>query len=156
MRARDMPPVYPWTIPHEMKIIGRHVEKSPKIWLNVLMEKHDLQDIHQALVQHWGIWPIGENRIAWDALVKELGSRVEFLLKHDFERLMSCMYMVDVSEQRFSEAINLPEEDKPARVIAELILEREVQKMESRKRYTHSESAERDIRIEGQPRTTED
>ena len=120
------------------------------------MEKHDLQDIHQALVQHWGIWPIGENRIAWDALVKELGSRVEFLLKHDFERLMSCMYMVDVSEQRFSEAINLPEEDKPARVIAELILEREVQKMESRKRYTHSESAERDIRIEGQPRTTED
>ncbi len=120
------------------------------------MEKHDLQDIHQALVQQWGIWPVGENRIAWDALVEELGRRVEFLLKHDFERLMSCMYMVDVSEQRFSEAVKLPEEDRPARVIAELILEREVQKMESRKRYTHTGFSERDVRIEGRRRTIED
>lgn len=120
------------------------------------MEKHDLQDIHQALVQQWGIWPLGEKCIAWDALVQELGRRVEFLLKHDFERLMSCMYMVDISEQRFSEAIKLPEEDKPARVIAELILEREVQKMESRKRYTHTEFAKLTIRIEGQPRTNQD
>jgi len=120
------------------------------------MEKHDLLDIHQALVQQWGIWPVGEKRIAWDALVQELGRRVEFLLKHDFERLMSCMYMVDISEQRFSEAIKLPEEDKPARVIAELILEREVQKMESRKRYTHTEFAKLTIRIEGQLRTSQD
>ena len=120
------------------------------------MEEHDLQDIHQALVQQWGVLPIGEERIAWDALVEALSRRINFLLNHDFERLMSCMYMIDVPEQRFSEAVKLPEKDRPARAIAELIIEREVQKMESRKRYTHTEFAKRSIRIEGQPRTTED
>ena len=103
------------------------------------MEQEDLQDVHRTLVQQWGIWPLGEKQIAWDAILDELGRRVEFLLKHDFERLMSCMYMIDISEQRFSEAVKSPEKDRPARAIAQLILEREVEKMESRKRYTRME-----------------
>ena len=94
---------------------------------------------------------MGEERIAWDALLDELGRRVDFLLKYDFERLTSCMYMIDISEQRFSEAVKLPEKDKPARVIAQLILEREVEKMESRRRYTPTEAAHRGIPIEYDP-----
>lgn len=120
------------------------------------MEKHDLLDVHQALVQQWGISPLGEERIAWEALMKELSRRIGFLLKHDFERLMSCMYMIDVPEQSFSEAVNLPEKDGPARAIAELIIEREVQKMESRKRHTYTESTKLSTSIEDQPRVTEE
>ncbi len=106
-------------------------------------------------MQQWGIWPLEEKRIAWDAMLGELGRRVDFLLKHDFERLMSCMYMVDVSEQRFSEAVKLPEKDKPARVIAQLILEREVEKMGSRKHFTRTEYTRVSVRIEGRSPTTE-
>ncbi len=119
------------------------------------MEPADLQDVHQALVQHWGIWPLGEKRIAWDAILDELGRRVDFMLRHDFDRLMSCMYMIDISEQRFSEAVKLPEKNRPARAIAQLILEREVEKMESRKRYTRTEYTRVSIRIEGRPPTGE-
>ncbi len=119
------------------------------------MEKHDLLDIHQALVQQWGITPLGEERIAWEALMKELSRRIDFMLKHDFERLMSSMYMIDVPEQSFSEAVKLPEQDNAARAIAELIIEREAQKMESRKRYTHTESTKPITPIEDQPRVTE-
>ncbi len=120
------------------------------------MDLTDLQDVHRELVQHWGIWPLAEKRIARDAILEELGRRVGFLLKHDFERLMSCMYMIDVSEQRFSEAVKLPQKDRPARAIAELILEREVEKMESRKRYTRTEYTRISVRIEGRPTTTEE
>ena len=119
------------------------------------MEPTDLQDLHRALVQQWGVWPLGEKRIAWDAILDELGRRVDFLLKHDFERLMSCMYMIDISEQRFSKVLKQSEKDRPARAIAQLILEREVEKMESRRRYTRTEYTRVDARIEGEPTTTE-
>ena len=139
-----------------MIIVGRDLENPHRIWLNAVMEPTDLQDLHRALVQQWGVWPLGEKRIAWDAILDELGRRVDFLLKHDFERLMSCMYMIDVSEQRFSEAVKSPEGDRPARAIAELILEREVEKMESRRRYTRTEYTRVTVRIEGRPRTAEE
>ena len=121
------------------------------MWLNAGMEPTDLQDVHRALVQQWDIWPLEEKRIAWDAILDELGRRVDFLLKHDFDRLMSCMYTIDVSEKRFSEALDLPEKDKPARAIAQLILEREVEKMKSRKRYARTEATHSGIPIEYDP-----
>ena len=120
------------------------------------MEAADLQDVHRALVQHWGLWPLGEKRIAWDAILDELGRRVDFMLRHDFDRLMSCMYMIDISERRFSEAVNLPEKDRPSRAIAQLILEREIQKMESRKHYTRAEYTRVSFRIEGRHPTTDE
>lgn len=94
--------------------------------------------------------------MALDALLDELDRRVDFLLKHDFERLMSCMYTIDISEQRFSEAVKLPEKEKPARAIAQLILEREIQKMESRRRYTRTVDTHVSVRLEDQPTTTEE
>lgn len=117
----------------------QNIEKLLQICLNSAMESADLQDVQQALVQHWGVRPLAEKRIDLDAILDELCRRVDFMLQHDFERLTACMYTIDVSEERFSEALKLPEKDKPARAIAQLILEREVEKMESRKRYTRME-----------------
>ncbi len=99
------------------------------------MEEQDLEDVHHALVQQWGIGALEHERIAKDELIEALARRVRFLMSHDFERLLSGMYMIDVPEERFSEAVNLPEKDRPDHVIAQLIFERELQKMETRKRY---------------------
>ncbi len=120
------------------------------------MEPADLRDVHRALVQQWGIWAIEGKRIARDAILDELARRVDFLLKHDFDRLMSCMYTIDVAEQRFSEALKLPEKDKPARAIAQLILEREIEKMESRKRYARADYTDVSVCIEGRPSASTD
>ena len=120
------------------------------------MESADLQSVHRALVQQWDIAPVGEERVDWDALLDALGRRVEFLLKHDLERLMTAMYQIDVSEERFSEAVQRPQKDRPARAIAELILEREIEKMESRKRYARAEDPGDRIPIEDQPTTKHD
>ena len=113
-----------------------------RIWLNDCMETSKLQDIHSALVQHWSIQPVEEERMDREALLDELSRRVEFLLKHNYERLLSSMYMIDVPEEQFAEAIKRPPEEQPARAVAELILAREMQKVESRRRYMQAERRE--------------
>ena len=83
------------------------------------------------------VWGIDDAGIDWEALVDALSRRVDHLMRHDFEGLMTAMYQIDVSEQRFTEAVERPPGEQPARAVAELILERELEKMESRKRYLY-------------------
>lgn len=109
--------------------------------------EQSLEELEQALVHNWGIWPVGRKHLAREALIDELSRRVDFLMKHDFQRLCYCMYTIDVPEERFSEAVRMPEEEHPAKVIAELILEREVQKMQTRHRYMRRERTEVTITI---------
>ncbi len=106
-----------------------------------------MEELHHALVQHWGIWPVGRKRLQREALIEELSRRVDFLMKHDYERLCYCMYTIDVPEEKFTEAVRKPEEEQPARVIAELILEREVEKMETRRRYMRRETTTVTMRV---------
>lgn len=134
-----------------LELCGRIVESCRGMWLNAFMEAQDLQDVHHALVQQWGIGALEPGCVARDALIEALGRRVDFLMKHDHERLLYGMYMIDVSEQRFSDAIKLPEKDRPGLVIAELILEREIEKMESRKRFASPEDSDGPLPIEDHP-----
>jgi hypothetical protein len=60
---------------------------------------------------------------------------VKDLLIHDFEKLCSLMYRHDVRESAFSEALSLPDDDKRASMIATLVIERELKKMETRQAY---------------------
>jgi hypothetical protein len=116
------------------------------------MEPCDLECVHRALVQQWGIWPLGPSRLAREALIEELGRRVDFLLRHDLERLMTSMYLLDVPEEKFAEAVRRPAHEGPARILAEIILEREVEKMQTRQQYTRRERTEITVRIEGRRR----
>ena len=59
---------------------------------------------------------------------------VEELLAKDFTRLINCLYRLDVLEDKLK--IALSESNKnPASVITEMIIEREIQKAETRKRH---------------------
>lgn len=61
--------------------------------------------------------------------------RIVALLTHDMERLMNVLYRVDVSEERAAQAFrdNAPEHIAPA--LADLIIERQLAKAETRARY---------------------
>lgn len=115
-------------------------------------ESCDLEDVHRALVQQWGIWPVGRERLAREALIEELGRRVGFLLRHDLDRLISAMYILDVPETKFAEAVQRPAHEQPEKLLAEIILEREVEKMQTRRRYASASRTEISVRIEGRPR----
>ena len=57
------------------------------------------------------------------------------LLDHDFAKLCNLVYRHDISEQKFHEALTDGEVGLQASRLAELVIEREMQKVETRKAY---------------------
>jgi hypothetical protein len=69
------------------------------------------------------------------ALIGRLRLAVQWLLEHRFERLLSLLYRVDVSEKALkSHLLRFPDEDA-ALLIATLLLDRQLQKIESRRSH---------------------
>ncbi len=60
---------------------------------------------------------------------------VEDLMTKDFNRLINILYRIDVSEDRLKAALALST-DNPASVITKMILDRQLQKIEIRKKYS--------------------
>lgn len=58
------------------------------------------------------------------------------LLTNDFEQLCALMYRHDVSESAFNQALGFSTDEERTAAIAELVIQREMQKMESRAAYT--------------------
>lgn len=73
-------------------------------------------------------------------LTSELEARIAWLLKHDYERLLNAVYLLDLPERAFREAMALASNEATARRLAELILVREREKFESRRRYRRNRS----------------
>lgn len=57
------------------------------------------------------------------------------LLEHDFEKLCNMAYRHDIPEAKFNNALQGPGVDVQAARIADLVIERELQKVESRRAY---------------------
>jgi hypothetical protein len=57
---------------------------------------------------------------------------ISVMIDRDFQRLLNVLYRIDVDELKTKAAFA---DDDPARRLAELIINRELQKVESRKKY---------------------
>ena len=57
------------------------------------------------------------------------------LLVHDFDKLCHLIYRHDVNEKKFGNAMQHPDVDEQASQIADLIIEREKEKIITRKAY---------------------
>ncbi len=104
------------------------------------MDKQNLDDLRHALVQSWNV-QLGHEPDG-DALLDSLTHRVAFLMKHDYEGLLNGLYLLDISEQKFSYAVEMSNNADKARALAELILDREIEKMESRRHYKRQGSVD--------------
>ena len=96
------------------------------------------EDIRPALAKRWGLAP----EVSDANLISELAHRVAWLMKHDYQRLLNAVYLLDIPERRFNEASSLPTNEATARSLAELIIQRERQKLESRRRYRRDRSTD--------------
>lgn len=63
-----------------------------------------------------------------------LTSQIAWMLDHAFERLLQAMYRIDVAEQKFKAALTGP--DPVAAALADLVLEREIKKIEIRRKFS--------------------
>ncbi|MBN2638323.1 MAG: hypothetical protein JXR65_04480 [Bacteroidales bacterium] len=68
-------------------------------------------------------------------LKRQLTIFIRDLLEHDFHRLCNLIYRHDVSEPKFHAALDVQDQDIQAGQIADLVIEREMQKVATRKAY---------------------
>ena len=64
-----------------------------------------------------------------------LEDRINYLLNHDFDKLISLLYRMDVSERKLRMELEQHPQKDAARIIAMLVIEREWQKIQSRKQF---------------------
>jgi len=102
-------------------------EQDENIILNELIHK-DLQlDEDEALINDEHIDP--------STLHEKLSLLVAYLMENDMHRLLNAMYRLDVSERKFHDAMQSNSKQEAAIRIADLIIEREMQKVKTRLHY---------------------
>jgi len=69
------------------------------------------------------------------SVLEKLRRIVAYLMEKDFARLLQVLYRIDVSEDRLKAAL-AAQQDEPATVIAQMIFEREMQKVATRRKYS--------------------
>lgn len=96
------------------------------------METNNTQDISQALTVYFAL-PDGE--ITYEALLKRVTEEIQYLIDFDLNKLWSLLYRIDVAEKKVKEVIATTPFTQHARRIAELIIQRQQEKIISRKKY---------------------
>lgn len=73
--------------------------------------------------------------ITYEELKQKLASYINDFIVHDFEKLVQLLYRVDVSEQKLKQLLKENSGEDAGVIIAQLIIEREEQKLKSRQSY---------------------
>lgn len=80
------------------------------------------------------------DNISLEELKEKLALHINHLINHNFEKLVSLLYRIDVNENKIRQLLKLAEGVNSAGLIADLIIERQLQKIESRRRSSTNDS----------------
>lgn len=61
--------------------------------------------------------------------------KVNAMIQHDFQRLLQLLYRIDVNEENLRRRLDQNTNEDAGRIIARLIIERQKQKIESRRQF---------------------
>lgn len=70
-----------------------------------------------------------------EKLAAQLQEHVNFLIHHDFERLVQVLYSIDVDEDRLRKLLRQQPQTDAAALITTLIIERQAQKELTRRQF---------------------
>ena len=96
-----------------------------------MVEKELIQILNKQIDAHF------EEDIAMQLLQEELVAFIDNLIQNDFQRLVTILYKVDVDENKLKRILKEEAGKDAAEIIAKLIIEREMQKIESRKQFSN-------------------
>jgi hypothetical protein len=74
--------------------------------------------------------------ISIDELRQELALHIDKLIESDFNRLLSILYRIDVNENKLRNILKENPDSNASLIIADCIIERQLQKIKSRKEQT--------------------
>ena len=72
--------------------------------------------------------------ISVDVLHQKLSEYINEIINTDFNRLVSILYKIDVNENQLKNILREHAGEDSSAIIAKLIIERQIQKLESRKK----------------------
>ena len=73
-----------------------------------------------------------------EELFKQLSSSINHLIETDFNKLISILYRLDISETRVRQTLRNNIDKNAGELIAELMIERQLQKLKSREQFKSS------------------
>lgn len=74
-------------------------------------------------------------QLTMDELKEKLTQIIRYFLDKEFERLLQAMYRIDINENKLKIVLASNSPENVAPTIANLIIERELQKVETRRKY---------------------
>lgn len=69
-----------------------------------------------------------------DEIRSVLTDRINYLITHDFNKLLAILYRIDISEKLLRTKLETEEKDAGA-VIADMIIERQIQKLKTKQEF---------------------
>lgn len=78
--------------------------------------------------------------ISIEQLKQLLSSHLNFLIQSDFQKLVSVLYRVDVSESKLKHLLKDNPGQDASNIISDLIIERQIQKIKSRQEHRKNEN----------------
>jgi hypothetical protein len=85
----------------------------------------------EILARNFDLETMNDFKLFREALIQ----RLNYLVNHDFEKLLWILYRIDVREQLVKDVLADKENLNPAETLADLIIERQLQKAETRLKY---------------------
>jgi hypothetical protein len=73
--------------------------------------------------------------ISLNEIKKRLVSVIRDLLDRDLERLLSILYLIDVSQEKTDEIFSIDSKDDMAPLLADAVIQRQLEKLETRMKY---------------------
>ncbi len=103
------------------------------------MNQDDLQSSTELIIRDFRLEPealtVRDGEASYSALIERLVKVVDHLISTDFNKLLNILYRIDVSEEKLKDALSNNTENT-SEIIAQMIFERELQKVETRKKYS--------------------
>jgi hypothetical protein len=75
-------------------------------------------------------------KITFDEIKEKMAAYINHLINHDFQQLVMLLYRVDVNESKLRSLLKENRNEHAGSLIAELIIERQLQKIKTRKEYS--------------------
>ncbi len=76
-----------------------------------------------------------EDAFNYQAVINWLQREIQILLNKDLQKLLNILYRIDISEDKTKEVLAMSNHDQMAEMFTKLIVQRELQKVETRKKY---------------------
>ena len=77
-------------------------------------------------------------KISFEEIREQLSQNINDLIVNDFQKLVSILYRIDISESKLKQLLKEENHEDAGRIITDMIIERQLQKIKTRQQFKQS------------------